>query len=90
MGASTGPIIAAGALSLTTSAIIAKRPVEEQMRIGVATGIVALGLGLFERVSPKVAVGLAWAALVTTMFVRVSPTVPTPIEAFEQWFNAKK
>ncbi len=87
MGASTGPILAAGAISLGNEMIVAGKPIN--LRIITGTAIAAGGLVLIERLSPALAAGLAWLALLTVLLVRVDPDVPAPLEAFNTWYNAK-
>lgn len=87
MGASTGPILAAGAISLGNEMIVAGKPIN--LRIITGTAIAAGGLVLIERLSPGLAKGLAWLALMTVLLVRVDPDVPAPLEAFNTWYNAK-
>jgi hypothetical protein len=84
MARSTGPILVAGALTWANQTILTdaedtSKAVEEAVRIGVATGLLA---GLFfgiEKVSPNVAVALSYTALVTTLLVRIN-NKKTPLE----------
>jgi hypothetical protein len=84
MTRSTGPILVAGALTWANQTILADdREMGDifttTVRIGVATGLLA---GLFfgiEKVSPNIAVALAYTGLVTTLFVRINGK-PTPLE----------
>lgn len=85
MARSTGPILAAGAINLTNQTILADKPlatgdnVTLAARIGIATGLMALGFYGIEKISPELAVGLAWTGLVTMLFVRFH-NQPTPLE----------
>lgn len=88
MSQSTGPILAAGAVSLFNAVIVAGKPFDEQTwRIPVGTAIAAGGLALLEHVSEPLAVGIAWIALVTVLFTRTVPGVPSPAESFNTWYN---
>lgn len=81
MARSTGPIITAGGLTLLNQTILGDDPGDDVFEIGVrisiATGMLALMFAGIEKVSPNLAVGLAWTGLVTTLFVRYNnkPTV---------------
>ena len=87
MAKSTGPILAAGGITLTNRVIFNQQPVDWQ--IIVATGILAGGMALVEKGSPELAVGLSWIALLTILLTRVDPTVPSPTESFVKWWNEK-
>lgn len=80
MARSTGPILAVGGITLANQVLLAKEPQDIDWRIPIATAIAAGGLALFERVSPELAVGLAWIALVTVLFVRVDKKAKSPAE----------
>lgn len=85
MGASTGPILAVGAITLGNSVLVNGRPID--WRVPVGTGIAAGLLTLAEKPFPQAAPLLAWGALVTVLFVRVQPGVPSPTESFLRWWN---
>jgi hypothetical protein len=87
MGASTGPIVATGAIALFNETIVAGKPIN--LRIVTGTAIAAGGLVLIERLSPELARGFAWLALLTILLVRIDPAVPAPTEAFNSWYNGK-
>lgn len=89
MGASTGPILAAGGLSLLSTTVAGTSTVETKMRIVVAAGIAAAGLALAERAAPRVAVALAWSALITTFFIPTGPPGSSPIEVFQRWYSRR-
>lgn len=83
MARSTGPILAAGAITWVNQTILDEHNPTDLLtttaRIGVASGVLA---GIFyglERSTGDVAVGLAWVALVTTLVVRYK-NKPTPLE----------
>lgn len=85
MARSTGPILAAGTITVANRVILNSQPVDWQ--IIVATGVLAAGMSLVEKASPELAVGLSWIALVTILFTRVDPKVPSPTESFVTWWN---
>lgn len=85
MSRSTGPIIAAGALTWANNYLLSDQPDDlftATVRIGIGTGLAAGILYGVERLAPDLAVALAWAAVVTVLFVRVPPNSrnPTPLE----------
>ena len=85
MARSTGPILAAGAITLGNQTVFNKQSIN--WRIPIATGISAGMLALVERVSPGFAVGIAWIALVTVLTARVIPGQPTPVENALRWYE---
>lgn len=87
MSRSTGVILAVGAISLGNAVIVNEQPIN--WRIPIATGIAAGMLSLIEKASEPLAVGIAYIALVTVLFVRVQPNVPSPVESFNTWWNKK-
>lgn len=88
MAESTGPIIAVGAITLANRSVFNGRPVDWKVPIGTA---IAVGLfALIEKLAGRVAVGLAWLALVAVVFTRVDPSVPSPAESAVTWFNQGK
>ena len=67
MARSTGPVLATGTITFLNQWIgNGKSP---DFTILFATGIAAGGLYLFEKVSPELAVGIAWIALVTSFLI---------------------
>lgn len=87
MAKSTGPILAAGAITLGNKVILHNQPVD--WRVISATGLTAAMLALTERGIPELAIGLSWIALLTVLLTRVDPRVPSPAESFVSWWNAK-
>ncbi len=69
MARSTGPVLAVGAITVLDDQVIEGKPWPEALPVVVMTGVTALLLGGFEHVSTTLAVGLAWLALVTRIFV---------------------
>lgn len=78
MAKSTGPAIAIGAVTVFNDVVLNQQPFN--WHVPIATGFVALGLAGLEHVSPPLAVGIAWLALVAVLFTRVNPNVPAPME----------
>jgi hypothetical protein len=87
VSASTGPILAAGAIVAFNGVVINGENPMAHLRTGVATAIAAGGLFMFEQVSRDGAVALAWLVLVATLIVRVDPSTPSPVESFARWYR---
>ena len=83
MARSTGPLLAAGAITWANQTILEdKNPTDlltTTTTIGVATGVLAGIFYGFEKLTGDFAVGLAWVALMTTVMVRYKDK-PTPLE----------
>lgn len=77
MAASTGPVLAVGAISFANEWILNKQPPNFKILLG--TAVAAAGLALFEHVSKELAVGIAWIALVTVLLSRQKGR-PSPAE----------
>lgn len=88
MSATTGPVLATGAVTILNRSVFHDQPMD--WRIPVATGLAALGFGLFERVSPQIASILAWTAFATIMLTRTDPKVPSPVESALTWWNSNQ
>lgn len=80
MARSTGPMLAVGGITIANQSLLAKEQQPIDWRIPIATAIAAGGLALLERISPELAVGLAWIALVSVLFVKVDKKVDAPAE----------
>ncbi len=89
MSASTGPVLAAAAITLFTDVIVAGKPIGGETKVFVGAGIAAIGLFGLEQIAPTTAVALSWLVLVSVLFVRQSPGTPAPAEAFVAWYQAK-
>lgn len=87
MSRSTGPILAAGAITAFVAIVVEDRPILDAPKIAVGTGIAAGGLFLLEKVWGEGAVALSWLALLTVLLVRVDPKVPAPAEAVSKWLS---
>jgi hypothetical protein len=85
MAQTTGPVLAIGGITLANQVIFNGKPMD--WRIPIATGLTAGGFALLEKLSPELASGLAWIALVSVLFVRLNPSVPAPAESAVKWFN---
>lgn len=88
MARSTGVVLAVGAITMGNSVIVNEQPIN--WRVPIATGIAAGMLSLVEKVSEPLALGIAYIALITVLFVRVQPNVPAPVESFNNWWNKGK
>lgn len=88
MAKSTGPIIAVGLIAIVNRTVFNSKPMD--WRIPIATGIAASVLGLIEKASPDMAMGIAYLTLVTVTLTRVDPSVPSPAESALSWFNNTK
>lgn len=86
---SLGPAIAITGVTLFNDVIVHGADVQKEMRVVVAGVVVAGALALFENVAPDVAVGVAWMGLIGVLLVRTDPKVPSPLESFTTWYNAK-
>lgn len=88
MARSTGPILAAGAITIGNQSLLNGQPVN--YRVALATGIAAGMLGLLEQPLPGLAVALAWLALTTVVLVRTDPHNPSPVESLAAWWQSGK
>lgn len=88
MARSTGPILVVGAITIINGTIVHKEPMD--WRVPIATGLTAGLFALGERAWPSGVVGLAWLALVTSLFVRLKPGVPAPMESIADFWEGKK
>lgn len=86
MAATTGPVLALGAITMINENVLHDQPVN--WRVPVATGILAGVCALLEKASPALATGVVWIALATVLLTRVTPGVPSPTESFVTWWNA--
>jgi len=88
MAQSTGPILAIGGITLVNNSIVHGKPID--IRIPVATAVAAGLFALAERGWPAGINALAWMALVTVLFTRLQPGVPSPVESFLSWWQKGK
>lgn len=87
MAASTGPILAVGAITLANRVVFNDEPMDWKVPIG--TAIAAVLFAGAERAVGDVAVKLAYLALISVVFVRVDPKVPSPAESALAWFEER-
>lgn len=88
MSATTGPVLAAGAITVANRVVF--NDAEMDWRIPVATTMLAGGFYLLERVAGDVAEVLAWTLVVTTLFTRIDPDVPSPVESAVTWWDGNQ
>lgn len=82
MAASTGPVLAAGAITAANEVLFAPLAGQKagfNWRVIPATAGLALALAGLEKIAPQFAVGLAWLGVATILVVPVG-SAPTPLE----------
>jgi hypothetical protein len=87
---STGPILAAGAVTLFNDVVVNRKSVGQDARVVIATAIAAGGLALLEKLSAELAVGLGWLVFISVMFIRVDASTPSPVESILKFYNQIK
>jgi hypothetical protein len=85
MARSTGPILAMGAITIVNQTIVHDEPMD--WRVPIATGLAAGAFALMERGWEEGVVGLAWLALVSVLFVRLKPNIPSPVESIVSFWE---
>lgn len=88
MSATTGPVLAAGAITVANLVVFNEEPMD--WRIPVATTMLAGGFYLLERVVGDMAEMLAWGLVLTTLFTRIDPGVPSPVESAVRWWDGNQ
>lgn len=89
MSVTTGPVLAAGAITVANTVVFNSEPMD--WRIPVAATMLAGGFYLVERaIGADVAEVLAWTLLVTTLITRVDPNVPSPVESAVRWWDSNQ
>jgi hypothetical protein len=88
MARSTGPILVIGGITMANNTLLNAQPFE--WRVPIATGLAAGLFALVEKASPELAVGLAYVSLVTLIFARTNPRVPSPAESLLKWWEGGK
>lgn len=82
MAASTGPVLAAGAITFVNEGLLAPAAgtgtAKWNWRVVAGTAGLALALAGLEHLAPGFAVGLAWLTLLTALIVPIG-NAPTPI-----------
>jgi hypothetical protein len=90
MSQSTGPIVTLGLITWANGAILSPQPGRNQLdfaaKVAVGTGIAAGGLALVERISPELAKGVAWVALITALFTRIGGR-KSPVDNLLSWYE---
>jgi len=87
MSASTGPILAAGAITIGNAVVLQGRSPVTQTRVVIGSVIAAGGLYLWEQIMPRTATAVSWLILVSVLFVRVEPNTPAPLENLGDWYQ---
>lgn len=85
MSATTGVVLAIGAVTIVNQSVFHDEPVD--WRVPIATGLAAIGFSFAERAWPGGARILAWTALGTVLITRITPHVPSPVESALTWWN---
>lgn len=88
MARSTGPVLTIGAITLANDVLLNDQPFD--WRVPIAAGFAAALFALVEKASPELAVGLAYVSLVTLLFTRTNPRVPSPAESLLKWWEGGK
>lgn len=87
MAQSTGPILAIGGITLANRVVFNDRPMD--WKVPIATAMAAVLFSGAERAVGSAATWVAYLALVTVVFARVDPTVPSPAESALRWFDER-
>jgi predicted membrane-bound dolichyl-phosphate-mannose-protein mannosyltransferase len=87
MAESTGPILAIGGLTIANRVIFNDKPMD--WRVPIGTAIAAVLFSGAERAVGRTAVYVSYLALVTVVFARVDPKVPSPAESALRWFEER-
>jgi multisubunit Na+/H+ antiporter MnhB subunit len=85
MSKTTGPILAMGAITMANQNVFNDKSVD--WRIPIATGLLAVGFTMAERVWPKGVQILAWTGVVAVVLTRTQSSIPSPAESALQWWN---
>ena len=87
MAASTGPILAIGAITVVNRSVFNDRPVD--WRVPTATAVACVLFSGAERAFGQAAVYLAYLALITVSVVRLDSKTPSPAESALAWFEKR-
>lgn len=79
MARSTGVVLAIGGITWVNQTVVHHQP--NDIRLPVSTAIAAGVFALAERAWPAGAVAVAYVALLTVLFTRITPGVPAPAES---------
>lgn len=89
MSDTTGPVLAAGGITLVNTWLLNGKPFDA--RIPIATGLAVGMLALLERANAPIARMLAWGLVITAVFVPVTGThVTPPATSIARWFGTYK
>jgi hypothetical protein len=83
---STGPILAIGAITMANMTILHNQPFDMRVPLATAAAVGVFALG--EKLYAPAAVGVAWLALVTTLFVPLDDRTPSPVQSAQQWWSS--
>lgn len=86
MSKTTGPILAVGAITVVNRTVFHNKPMD--WRVPIATGLAAIGFSMAERAWPQGAEILAWTTVITVLFSRTDPSVPSPTESALSWWDS--
>lgn len=89
MSASTGPILATGAVTMLNQSVFNGQPIDWRVPVAtaLAAGMAAAGEQLL---GASVVRGLALLALGTVLLTRIDPRTPAPAESALKWWNERK
>lgn len=88
MSASTGPVVAAGLITVFNRTIVQGHAMDNNLiPVVIGTTIAAGGLSIMENFLPGTAVAFSWLILAAVLLVRVDPTIPSPAESFATWYE---
>lgn len=84
MAKSTMPIVITGGLTILNDEIIDGKPWVEALPVIVMTGALALALAGLEQLSPALAVGIGWIAVITRLLIGGDKSVVAKFNKFIQ------
>jgi hypothetical protein len=88
VSASTGPILAMGAITMANQSLFNGKPID--WRVPVATAIAAgIGAGAEQLLGGAAVRGMALIALGTILLTRVDRSVPAPAESALKWWRER-
>lgn len=88
MSATTGPVLAAGTITVINATVFNDE--EMDWRVPVATVLAAGGFYLVEKVAKDIASVMAWTLVITTLMTRMDPRVPSPMESAVRWWDTSR
>lgn len=84
MAKSTMPIVITGGLTILNDEVIDGKPWAEALPVVVMTGALALALAGLEQLSPALAVGLGWIAVITRLLIGGDKSIVAKFNKFIQ------